>query len=73
MTPTSLRPAQKRSLYRDGFVVLPRVVEGDRVQAARHLIPERHREVYPEALCDIWREWPGMAEIVAAEQSTPSR
>ena len=25
--------------------------------------PEANRAVYPEALCDIWREWPGMAHI----------
>ena len=30
--------------------------------------PERNRVVYPEALCDIWREWPGMADVVAAER-----
>ena len=30
--------------------------------------PERNRVVYPEALCDIWREWPGMADVVAEER-----
>ena len=30
--------------------------------------PERNRVVYPDALCDIWREWPGMAEVVAKER-----
>ena len=30
--------------------------------------PARNRRVYPEALCDIWREWPGMASVVAAER-----
>ena len=28
---------------------------------------EGNRAVYPDALCDIWREWPGMAEVVAGE------
>ena len=27
--------------------------------------PGRNRMVYPEALCDIWSEWPGMADVVA--------
>lgn len=27
--------------------------------------PEANRAVHPDALCDIWREWPGMAEVVA--------
>ena len=30
--------------------------------------PERNRVVYPEALCDIWREWPGMADVVAEQR-----
>jgi len=30
--------------------------------------PERNRVVYPEALCDIWQEWPGMADVVAEER-----
>lgn len=30
--------------------------------------PERNRRVYPDALCDIWREWPGMAATVAEER-----
>ncbi|MXY55580.1 MAG: hypothetical protein F4029_06035 [Gammaproteobacteria bacterium] len=30
--------------------------------------PERNRLVYPEALCDIWQEWPGMAAVVAEER-----
>lgn len=32
--------------------------------------PEDKRRVYPDALCDIWREWPGMAEIVAEHRAT---
>lgn len=28
--------------------------------------PAISRRVYPEALCDIWHEWPGMAATVAA-------
>ena len=28
--------------------------------------PPELRRVDPAALCDIWREWPGMAETVAA-------
>ena len=31
--------------------------------------PEANRYVFPEALCDIWSEWPGMAEVVAAERA----
>jgi len=31
--------------------------------------PEPNRAVYPDALCDIWHEWPGMADVVAAERS----
>ena len=31
--------------------------------------PEANRMVYPEALCDIWSEWPGMADVVAAERA----
>ena len=35
--------------------------------------PERNRVVYPDALCDIWREWPGMADVVAEERGrTPN-
>ena len=30
--------------------------------------PERNRVVYPEALCDIWHEWPSMADVVAQER-----
>ncbi|MDE0192178.1 MAG: hypothetical protein OXQ90_12545 [Gammaproteobacteria bacterium] len=30
--------------------------------------PERNRIVYPEALCEIWQEWPGMADVVAEER-----
>ena len=30
--------------------------------------PERYRMVYPDALCDVWREWPGMADVVAEER-----
>lgn len=30
--------------------------------------PSELRRVDPAALCDIWREWPGMAETVAAER-----
>lgn len=29
--------------------------------------PEGNRAVYPDALCDIWREWPGMADVVAGK------
>lgn len=32
--------------------------------------PQANRFVYPEALCDIWREWPGMTDIVAAERQS---
>lgn len=32
---------------------------------------ERNQVVYPEALCDIWREWPGMTDVVSrARRST---
>ena len=31
--------------------------------------PDANRYVFPEALCDIWSEWPGMAEVVAAERA----
>ena len=31
--------------------------------------PEGNRAVYPDALCDIWREWPGMADVVAEERT----
>ena len=31
--------------------------------------PEANRHVFPQALCDIWSEWPGMAEVVAAERA----
>ena len=35
--------------------------------------PERNRMVYPEALCDIWREWPGMTDVVAEQRGrTPN-
>ena len=30
--------------------------------------PESNRAIDPDALCDIWREWPGMADVVAAER-----
>ena len=30
--------------------------------------PEPYRVVYADALCDIWSEWPGMAEVVAEER-----
>ncbi len=30
--------------------------------------PKPNRAVYPDALCDIWREWPGMTAIVASER-----
>ena len=30
--------------------------------------PAANRRVYPEALCDIWREWPGMTATVQAER-----
>ena len=30
--------------------------------------PEANRRVFPQALCDIWSEWPGMADVVAAER-----
>ncbi|MCE2424870.1 MAG: hypothetical protein J4F45_07180 [Pseudomonadales bacterium] len=32
--------------------------------------PEPNRTCYPDALCDIWREWPGMADVVAEERGT---
>jgi hypothetical protein len=25
--------------------------------------PEKNRTVYPEALCDIWLEWPGLKRL----------
>ena len=28
--------------------------------------PTANKRVYPEALCDIWHEWPGMAATIAA-------
>ena len=31
--------------------------------------PEANRTCYPDALCDIWREWPGMADVVAEERT----
>lgn len=33
--------------------------------------PEGNRAVYPDALCDIWREWPGMADVVRRPRSAP--
>lgn len=32
--------------------------------------PQGSRAVCPDALCDIWGEWPGMAEVVAAARRT---
>ena len=34
--------------------------------------PDEARNVYPEALCDIWHEWPGMAAVVAEERGSSS-
>ena len=37
-------------------------------------LAERNRVVSPEALCDIWQQWPGMADVVAEERGpTPNR
>ena len=30
--------------------------------------PEANRIIYPEALCDIWHEWPGMTDVVAEQR-----
>lgn len=32
--------------------------------------PASRRRVCPDALCDIWRDWPGMAEVVAEQRRT---
>ena len=44
----------------------PRLMAYFRVTSNRR--PETTRAVYPEALCDIWHEWPGMAEVVAEQR-----
>ncbi len=32
--------------------------------------PERNRAIHPQALCDVWQDWPGMAEVLAEERGT---
>ena len=47
----------------------PRLMGYFRVAAEAR--PAPNRRVYPDALCDIWREWPGMAEVVAEQRGSP--
>ena len=68
----------------DAFIVLHAVphsatrVEGSepRLMAYFRIVPASRpdgtRKVYPDALCDIWREWPGMAAVVAEERGGTS-
>ncbi len=52
---TALTLEQKRSLCRDGYVVLRSAVSVD-------LLPwERSKH----AMCNMWSEWEGMQEVVA--------
>ncbi len=66
MTVNSLSLRQKRSLYRDGFVVLPGLIDGDRVSAARRLIfeqldPSRIRRSKDRVECE---PHPGQSPLV---------
>ena len=47
----------------------PRLMGYFRVAAEAR--PAANKRVYPDALCDIWREWPGMAEVVAEQRGSP--
>ena len=74
------KPTLVRLAAGDAVVVLHAVphcatrVEGSepRLMAYFRIMPERrpsaNRSVYPEALCDIWHEWPGMAAVVAEQR-----
>ena len=44
----------------------PRLMAYFRIMPARR--PSANRSIYPEALCDIWHEWPGMADVVAEQR-----
>ena len=44
----------------------PRLMAYFRVSSGNR--PASKRRVAPEALCDIWREWPGMADVVAEQR-----
>ena len=48
----------------------PRLMAYFRITSAAR--PEANRRVCPEALCDIWSEWPGMTDVVAAHRSESS-
>ncbi len=45
----------------------PRLMAYFRVTSAAR--PEANRHVCPNALCDIWSEWPGMADVVGAHRA----
>ena len=75
------RPTLLRLAPGDAAIILHAVphsatrVEGSepRLMAYFRVTPEArpaaNRAVYPAALCDIWHEWPGMADTVAALRS----
>ena len=48
----------------------PRLMAYFRVVSTARPAVERH--VCPDALCDLWREWPGMAAVVAEQRSAAS-
>lgn len=74
------KPTLVRMAAGDAVVVLHAVphcatrVEGSepRLMAYFRIMPERrpsaNRSIYPEALCDIWHEWLGMAAVVAEQR-----
>ena len=32
--------------------------------------PAGHERIHPEALRDLWSEWPGIAEVIAEKKKT---
>lgn len=75
------RPTLLRLAPGDAAIILHAVPHGaTRVEGAEPRLmayfrvsplarPAANKHVHPDALCDIWAEWPGMAAVVAAERA----
>ena len=72
---TALTLEQKRTLYRDGYIILWNAVSKDLVEAARQRIRTADEgqilceegnnpwEWSKHAMCNMWHEWDGMQEV----------